>query len=140
MGEYGNLWAETYKNDEWALPSMKEVVMGIYIHHMVTVEWTFKDLKEKDLDIGLYRNSMKKAFNKLLLCLDMGEEDINNPLTLEILNDPNSPQVQLILTLYSMEPPFYQDLNNACRTLDPTKLETLGPFASAIYWVLYCGY
>ena len=91
MGEYGNLWAETYKNDEWALPSMKEVVMGIYIHHMVTVEWTFKDLKEKDLDIGLYRNSMKKAFNKLFLCLDMGEEDINKPLTYKILSNPNNP-------------------------------------------------
>ena len=70
---------------------MVEVVMGIYRHHMVVVEWTFKDLKEKDLDIGLYRNSMKKAFNKLLLCLDMGDEDINKPLTLTILQDPNSP-------------------------------------------------
>ena len=70
---------------------MAEVVMGIYRHHMVVVEWTFKDLKEKDKDIGLYRNSMKKAFNKLFLCLDMGEEDINKPLTFEILEDPNSP-------------------------------------------------
>ena len=90
-GEYGKLWAETYKEDEDALPSMKEVVMGIYVHHMVTVEWTFKDLNDKELDIGLYRNSMKKAFNKLLLCLDMGDEDINKPLTEEILEDPNSP-------------------------------------------------
>ena len=64
---------------------MKEVVMGIYVHHMVTVEWTFKDLKEKNLDIGLYRNSMRKAFNKLFLCLDMGDQDINKPLTDDIL-------------------------------------------------------
>jgi len=34
---------------------------------------------------------MKWAFNKLLLCLDMGDEDINKPLTEEILKDPNSP-------------------------------------------------
>jgi len=39
-----------------------------------------------------------------------------------------------------MEPPFYQDLNNACRTLDPTKLETLGPFAKAIFKVLLFGF
>jgi len=38
-----------------------------------------------------------------------------------------------------MEPPFYQDLNKACRTLDPAKLETLGPFARAIFEVLYNG-
>jgi len=56
MGEYGYLWAETYKKEKSDLPSMKEVVMGIYIHHMFTVESTFKDLKEKGRDIGLYRN------------------------------------------------------------------------------------
>ena len=38
-----------------------------------------------------------------------------------------------------MEPPFYDDLNKACRTLDPTKLETLGPFARAIFFVLRDG-
>ena len=38
-----------------------------------------------------------------------------------------------------MEPPFYADLNNACRTLDKTKLHTLGPFAKAIFRVLLGG-
>ena len=53
--------------------------------------------------------------------------------------DPYNPQTQLILLLYSMEPPFYADLNNACRTLDKTKLHTLGPFARAIFQVLLGG-
>jgi len=127
------------KEDEDENPSMKEVVMGIYLHHMLTVERTFSNLKEKGSDIGLYRNSMKKAFNQLLLCLDMGDEDIDEPLSEDIYEDPNSPQVQLILTMYSMEPPFYADLNNACRTLDPAKLKTLGPFAKAIFEVLLFG-
>jgi len=39
-----------------------------------------------------------------------------------------------------MEPPFYADLNNACRTLDRSKLETLGPFARAICVVLLNGH
>ncbi len=38
-----------------------------------------------------------------------------------------------------MEPPIYEDLNKACRTLDPAKLETLGPFARAIFIVLING-
>jgi len=38
MGEYGILWGETHKEDEWALPSMVEVVMGVYRHHMEIVE------------------------------------------------------------------------------------------------------
>lgn len=39
-----------------------------------------------------------------------------------------------------MEPPFYADLNNACRDMDQTKLKTLGPFAAAISGVLGVGY
>jgi len=62
----------------------------------------------------------------------MDDADIDAPLTDEIFEDPDSPQVQLILNLYSMDP-YYKDLNSACRTMDPTKLQTLGPFAMAIY-------
>ena len=39
-----------------------------------------------------------------------------------------------------MEPPFYEALNKACRELDESKLETLGPFAVAIGGVLGGGY
>ena len=46
---------------------------------------------------------------------------------------------ELILMLYSMEPPFYADLNKACRDLDHQKLKTLGPFAKAIFGVLLYG-
>ena len=38
IGEYAKLWAETFKGDEWALPSITEVVMGIYEHLMIEVE------------------------------------------------------------------------------------------------------
>jgi len=38
-----------------------------------------------------------------------------------------------------MEPPFYADLNNACRNLDLTQIKTLGPFAKAIFSVLKFG-
>lgn len=53
--------------------------------------------------------------------------------------NPYSPEVQLILNLYSMEPPIYSDVNKASRKLDMSKLRTLGPFAKAIFRVLYCG-
>ena len=38
-----------------------------------------------------------------------------------------------------MEPATYEALNSACRTLDPAKLKTLGPFAMEIYKVLRIG-
>jgi len=35
-----------------------------------------------------------------------------------------------------MEPPFYADLDIACRNMDLSKLKTIGPFAMAIWSVL----
>ena len=113
--------------------------MGVYGHHTLVVEATFTNLKERGIDIGLYRNNMLKAFNKLIFSLDMGDYDIDLPITWDIYKDPNHPVTKLILILYSMEPPFYADLNNACRSLDKAKLKTLGPFAKAIFGVLNFG-
>jgi len=140
MGEFAFLWSITYKGNKTEEPSIKEVVIGIYHYHMDMVEENFTNLKEKGIDIGLYRNNMRKAFNHLLISLDMGDHDIDKPMNAEEhYMNPNSPHVQLILTLYSMEPPFYAELNNACRTLDKSKLKSLGPFARAIFSVLSCG-
>lgn len=61
---------------------------------------------------------------------------MDKPLTEEIMQDPNRPEVKLILYLYSWEPPFYADLNNASRVMDEIKLKTLGPFARALYGAL----
>lgn len=73
-----------------------------------------------------------KPFNHMLLSIEDG--DIDKPIT--SYTDANSPQVQLIMNLYSMEPSFYADLNNASMTMDESKLTTLGPFAKALYGVL----
>ena len=41
--------------------------------------------------------------------------------------------------MYSLEPPIYYYLNQACRTMDKSKLDTLGPYALVLYKMLYCG-
>jgi len=38
-----------------------------------------------------------------------------------------------------MEPPFYAELNTACRKLSEEYLRTLGPYARAMYLVLVNG-
>lgn len=50
--------------------------------------------------------------------------------------NPKGRAVCLILYLYSMEPPFYAGLNKACRNKDDDCVEMLGPFATAIFWIL----
>ena len=50
--------------------------------------------------------------------------------------NPNGKVSELILFLYSIEPPFYSVLNEACRKRNITLLNMFGPFAFAIWFVL----
>ena len=66
----------------------------------------------------------------------------NNPdddLTEDILLDPNSQEVCLLLYIYSIEPPFYAELNKAARSKDYSKIPTLGPYACALHIILQNG-
>jgi len=128
------------KGNKQAYPSIKEVVMGVYEHLMVKVEVTFKDIiQNKPEKFYLYRKEIRKTFNYMVISLEMNDSDIDKPMTDKIFSNPYSPEVLLILNLYSMEPPFYADVNNASRELDKSKLKTLGPFAMAICKVLANG-
>ena len=71
------------------------------------------------------------------MLLSINDKDIDKPIS--NYTDANSPQVQLIMNLYSMEPSFYVDLNRASMMMDQSKLATLGPFAKAIYEILFWG-
>ena len=44
--------------------------------------------------------------------------------------------VCLILWFYSIEPPFYAVLNDACSQMDTKFIKTLGPFAQALLCIL----
>ena len=50
--------------------------------------------------------------------------------------NPHSKIVFLVLFLYSIEPPLYFALNDACRKRDKLVLPMLGPFAKALFEVL----
>jgi len=41
--------------------------------------------------------------------------------------------------MYSLEPPIYYYLNQACRTMDKSKLDTLGPYAAVLFRMLEWG-
>lgn len=51
--------------------------------------------------------------------------------------DAKNINTQLILWLYSIEPPIAADLNDSCRKMIKSNLETLGPFACALNCILY---
>lgn len=51
--------------------------------------------------------------------------------------DAQNINTQLILWLYSIEPPIAVDLNESCRQMKKENLITLGPFACALNCILY---
>jgi len=75
---------------------------------MRKIEVNFKDIKiSEPKKFELYRSSQMKAFKHLLFSLNMKSTEINKPMTNETYTDPYNPKTMLIMTLYSMEPPFY---------------------------------
>ena len=60
----------------------------------------------------------------------MNSDLIDKPLT-NLLSDIN-PASKVILWIYTIEPPFYKEVNNACRWYQEEKLDLLGPYAYAL--------
>ena len=85
-------------------------------------------------------NTYKQAFQRIQTTANI--PDVDRPFTdsthdpIYGLWNPISRATCIVLLLYSMEPPIYFYLNEACRNKDQTKLQILGPFALALYIVL----
>jgi len=88
-----------------------------------------KKCPKKELE--LYKNQYSSIFEKLILLADLKNNGKNEQYT-----DPESKTVRLILWLFTIEPSFYADLNDASIEQDEQKVEMLGPFARAIFLVL----
>ena len=63
--------------------------------------------------------------------------DIDRPLTIKILSNPNHNITRHILYMYSMESFIYQDLNRCCRDKDKNKIQYYGAFAAALSYIIY---
>ena len=61
---------------------------------------------------------------------------MNQPLTLEILQNPEHPVTQTLIYIHSMETFIYKDLKKASLEKDITKVKTLGPYAHMMSVIL----
>ena len=79
----------------------------------------------------------------IYLAQNVNLNDIDRQLTPDDFKSSTSPTVCVILYLYSMEPPFYEALNKACRSARPFRqqdLKNFGPFACAMNQILFGGH
>lgn len=75
----GYLWSKTFKLNQSALPSMKEIVEGLYEYICSKIETKFGKLDE--MRIVLLKQSYSGIFDHILKCLDF--DGAENALTIE---------------------------------------------------------
>ena len=93
-------------------------------------------------------DNYKRVFDLILRLSDIEQHYQHHPLVVKIclidglgvpvkdgLLDPDDKALHLILWLYSIEPSFQKDLIKACLDMDDEHLDTLGPYAAALYTV-----
>lgn len=81
--------------------------MGLYERYCVMIDSTLKDRNAEFRQTC--KTEAKEAFEFILYSIDL--DDVERPITYEELLNPKSKVTCLILYLYSMEPPFYADVN-----------------------------
>ena len=134
-GEYGNMWAKQYNDGK--LPSPNQLLEGL--EKFFSLELMKKIGSQGELMISQIQSSYTDGFDRIRKMINFPDMDKQFYIGSGGDNDLHSPTSRasfLVLWLYSLEPPFYFHLNQACRSLDQTLLQFLGPFAYALAVVL----
>ena len=63
--------------------------------------------------------------------------DLDKPLTKKILSDLKHPVVKHIIYIYTMECFIYDEINNAIRTKDCSKIKYYGAYAAAFSLIIH---
>jgi len=138
-GEYGKMWAKQYNDDK--PPSPNQLLEGL--EKFFSLELMKKIGSQGELMISQIHSSYTDGFDRIKKMINFPDMDKQFNTKYHVhtfddysLNSPTSRASFLVLWLYSLEPPFYFHLNQACRSLDQTLLQFLGPFARALFSVL----
>ena len=83
------------------------------------------------------RANIKKTWQDLLSEANIQGEARDRPLTGNELENALHPVTMLIVFIYQMENWCYVELNRACRFKNPSKLQTLGPWALALSEIVW---
>lgn len=121
-------------NDQ-KLPSLQQVFDGLTLtmRDILLEQCKVKDEEKKK---KLFELSTK-AFATIKKLIKQKKCSHTEPLTKEILSDPDHIVVKTLLYIYSLEPPIYRYLNKASREKDQRYVETLGPFSDCLRTILH---
>lgn len=130
IGAIGHKWGKMTKENENAIPSPKDLLLGLQAWTQSQLESSpevLEKIKERQInDDDLIDSAIlyEKIFNKIREILNL--EDITKPMNTRNRDDydllnPYGKMTCLILNLFSMEfgvPPLYAEVNRVCRVRD----------------------
>lgn len=118
-----------------AYPTMYEVLYGLKELLDDKIRLNTKKLKQRRL-IDAIQLTYEEVYQEIIRCLAMPdlEQELNEtPSDFNYsLCNPLSKAVFVILYFYSLEPPFYHVVNEACRTMNEARLPIVGPIAKCL--------
>ena len=129
------MWGKEIHDDEWIYPCLNEILDGL-INFYGLIMNKIETNNNVEL-IQKIKSCYSTVFNLIRDLIQLDDNDKPFIATDDLkaanqdynLRNPKSKAVFLVLWLYSIEPPFYFYLNQACRRMDATLLNMLGPFA-----------
>jgi len=119
----------------FGMPSFEQLIEGLFTHSCERARENLQGFPEDQ--INSYIKTLRSVFDFFYSCLDV--TDRQKEINEEKFELPDSKETCFILYLYTMEPSFCADLNIACKDMDKSKIETLGPYARALYVLLQTG-
>lgn len=60
----------------------------------------------------------------------------DKPIDKKVFKDPYHPITRVLLKIYTMETFLYRNVNKATREKDSSKVKNLGPYATALNYIL----
>ena len=124
------------------MPSLNQIEWGLISEAMKEVELAMGSMV---IQINLFaaQANIKKTWEDMIATAKVTNRDA--PLLIRdrdnahknTLRDPTYSVTALILYIYGAESAVYKSLNHASRHKDTTKVATLGPYASALYPIIW---
>ena len=144
--EYGVMWYIKFNGGKKGdtripddkYPSLNQIMSGLKEYLQLFIQNEMASCSPFQQNAAL--TSFKKALDKVVHLIQIPDHDKpfeDNEDPIYGLRNACSKVVYLVLWVYSIEPPLYFFLNQACRQKDRSRLRMLGPLAAALGWVLF---
>jgi len=133
----GEAWMKSQgwnEDDDYFFPSLAQIFFGIMMEAREHLRET-SGCPEGGKELLKAQENMCEIWTQISMLPEI-PIDREAPLTREILSDPSHPVTTLLLRLYSFECFLYGTLNKAQRFGDQSKVQSLGPYAHALHYIM----